>query len=245
MGLWNTVFRDHEIIHPAIDNTVDGLAEYLIPSLGAIIAYVGISTGVSTAYVATVRGGSPGGPIGVQFLASGIGLLVAMAVVWWWLDEGDRTRAFPFRAPSAAEVGWALVFVPLGIAAFTLGTEGMSVLGFDYQAFEYDLTNPVTVAGVLVAPLFLSPIIEEVLFRGLLLGSLIDRGWSPWTAGFLTILIFASLHIWLGIAGVVGISAMAVFPTILRLRFNNLTGATVQHFLNNVYAYVGTVVLTL
>lgn len=165
----------------------------MILALGAVVAYIGITIGVLTAYVVTVRGGSPGGPFGIRFLAPGVGLLVPVAVVWWWLDEDDRPLAFPFRSPSAAEFGWALVFVPLGIAAFTLGTEVMGVLGFEHQTFGYDLANPVTIVGVLLGPLFLSPIIEEALFRGLLLGSLIDRGWSPWIAGFLTVLIFRKL----------------------------------------------------
>ncbi|WP_222913156.1 CPBP family intramembrane glutamic endopeptidase [Natrinema sp. SYSU A 869] len=175
---------------------------------------------------------------GVAFLIVGATLIVVMAILWWWLDPREWTAAFPFRSPSATEVGWALAFVPLGFVTVQFVTAAMAPLGFNFTGPNYDLTDPVIAAGVLVGPLLLAPIFEEALVRGLLLGSLLDRGLSPTAAGLVTILVFAIPHIWLGVAGVVGLAAWAVFPTILRFRFNNLTGAALLHFLNNVIAYV-------
>jgi membrane protease YdiL (CAAX protease family) len=83
-----------------------------------------------------------------------------------------------------------------------------------------------------------------VLFRGFVLGSLLGRGWSPILAGGLTIVAFGVLHVaLLGVAGVITMIAWSVFPTILRLRFNNLTGAWLLHFINNLWAYLGVVAL--
>lgn len=86
-----------------------------------------------------------------------------MAILWWWLDARERTVAFPFRSPSATEVGWTLTFVPLGFIVVTLVTEAIAPLGFTFTRPNYDLTDLVTAAGVLVGPLLLAPIFEEAL----------------------------------------------------------------------------------
>ena len=231
-------FRNIRIVHPSIDDRVDGLAGHLALAFGAIVGWLVLQIALSTAYAALFRGGSPVRSVGVAFLMTGATLFVVMAFLWWWLDAQERRTAFPFRSPSTTEIGWALAFVPLGFATVQLVTAAMAPLGYEFTGPNYDLTDPVIAAGVLVGPLLLAPIFEEALFRGLLLGSLLDRGLSPTAAALVTIPIFAVPHIWLGVAGVVGLAAWAIFPTILRLRFNNLTGAALLHFLNNVIAYV-------
>lgn len=81
--------------------------------------------------------------------------------------------------------------------------------------------------GVVVfGAIMVAPVTEEVLFRGLLLGSLLRRGSSPLLAGGMTILAFRLRRVaLLGIAGLISTAASAVFPTYLSLRYNNLTGA--------------------
>lgn len=238
MSVGESWVQNLRIVHPSIDDAVDGLAGHVTVAFGAIVGWLVLQIALTTAYIALLRGGSPDVSSGVLFLMAGATLIVVMAILWWWLDARERTAAFPFRSPSATEVGWALAFVPLGFVTIEIVTEAMTPLGFTFTGPNYDLTDPVITAGVLVGPLLLAPIFEEALVRGLLLGSLLDRGLSPAAAGLVTILVFAVPHIWLGVAGVVGLAAWAVFPTILRLRFNNLTGAVLLHFLNNVIAYV-------
>lgn len=231
-------FRNIRIVHPSIDDAVEGLSGHVAVAFDAIIGWLVLQTVLTTAYIIVFRDGSPGMSDGVTFLLVGAALIVVMVILWRWLDAQERTAAFPFRYPGVTEVGWALAFVPLGFVTVQLVTEAVAPLGFNFTEPNYDLTDPVIAAGVLVGPLVLAPIFEEALIRGLLLGSLLDRGLSPSVAGLVTILVFAVPHIWLGVAGVVGLAAWAVFPTILRLRFNNLTGAVLLHFFNNVIAYV-------
>jgi len=231
-------FRNIRLIHPSIDDAVNGLSGHVAVAFGAIIGWFVLNTILTVGYIAVFRGGMPGVSVGIRFLATGAAMVVVMAILWWWLDPRERTAAFPFRSPSTTEVGWALAFVPLGVAAVMLVTEAMAPLGFEFTGPDYDLTDPVIVAGMIVGPLLLAPILEEAFVRGLLLGSLLDRGLSPSVAGLVTVLVFAAPHIWLGVAGVVGLAVWAVFPTILRLRFDNLTGAALLHFLNNIIAYV-------
>ncbi|MCW8172271.1 CPBP family intramembrane metalloprotease [Natrialba swarupiae] len=91
---------------------------------------------------------------------------------------------------------------------------------------------------MLFGPVIVGPLVEELIYRGTSLLAR-GRGWSPIAAGLGSIVVFAGSHVFaLGIAGVFAIAAWAVFPTVLRLRFENLTGAWLLHVLNNVYAYV-------
>lgn len=236
--------RDLEFVHPSLEPAVDGLAGYVGVALAAAVGVLALNTLSTVAYVAAVRGGTPGAPIGVQFLFTGLALVVATGFAWWRLDPRMRDDAMPLRAPSATELGWALAFVLCGLAASELAIAAASASGFEFRGPDYALTDPVTLAGVLVGPLLFAPLLEEALFRGLLLGTLVDRGWSPPVAGLAAILAFAIPHVWLGVAGAVGIAAWAVFPTLLRLRFNNLAGAILLHFLHNAVVYVGFVWLS-
>ncbi len=51
--------------------------------------------------------------------------------------------------------------------------------------------------------------------------------------------LFALIHLPnFGVAGTIFISAWGLLPAILRLRYDNLSGAVLMHALNNLFAYV-------
>lgn len=113
-----------------------------------------------------------------------------------------------------------------------------------WGGYEYGLADPLTVAAVVFGAVLVSPIAEETLFRGLVLGTLLGRGWHPVAAGATGILAFGVLHLpLLGPAGVIAMGAWSVVPTVLRLRFNSLGGAWAVHQFNNLWAYLGVVAL--
>lgn len=232
----------HLLVHQSLRSDSDILSGHLTAAVGAVVGFLVMNSLLTGVYIIGFNDGVAEIPPGVQFLASGIALLVPVVIIWWWLDLRERTAAFPFRHPSTTEFMWTIAFVPLAIGASSLGILVGEMFGLEYMTFDYDLTDPVTAAGVLIGPILLAPILEEALFRGLLLGSLIDRGWSPRGAGVVAVLVFAGPHIWLGFAGMMGIAAWAVFPTILRLKFDSLTGASLLHLLNNIYSYIVVVV---
>ncbi|TYT61959.1 CPBP family intramembrane glutamic endopeptidase [Natrialba swarupiae] len=209
-------------------------------SLGAATLVLAVIFAGIAGYYAAVGEAGAEPPAGVVYGATGVGFLLAGAFLWWRFDESERCVAFPVGRPNRAELVWTLAFVPLGVAAFVGGEWVAGVLGFEMTAFyDYDLTNPVTLLAVLFGPVIVGPLVEELIYRGALLSSLEGRGWSPIAAGLGSIVVFAGSHVFaLGIAGVFAIAAWAVFPTVLRLRFENLTGAWLLHVLNNVYAYV-------
>lgn len=176
--------------------------------------------------------------------AYGIAAVAVLAVVVRWLDNRSRRAVFQFRVPDRVELAWTVGCLPLGIAAFLLGATLGEWLGFELPSLQYSLGDPVTLVAVVFGTIIVAPFVEEVLFRGLLLGSLLGRGYSPFVAGAATVVFFALVHVFtLGVAGVLAIAAWAVFPTILRLRFDNLTGAWLLHLSNNIYANVVVVAL--
>lgn len=209
-------------------------------TLGATALVLVVTTALLFGYAAVVGGSPAEPPAGPGYGAAGIGLVAAFGLLWWRFDEDERRAAFPLRRPSRAELGWAVGCFPLGIGAFTAGEWLAARFGFELAAYYgYDLVDPATIAGVLFGAVLVAPIVEELLFRGALISVLLGRGRSMIAAGIGSIALFAGYHVFaLGVAGVVAIAAWAVFPTILRVRFDNLAGAWLLHLLNNVYAYV-------
>ncbi|MEY7851181.1 CPBP family intramembrane glutamic endopeptidase [Natrarchaeobius sp. A-rgal3] len=209
-------------------------------ALGAATLVIAVIFVGITGYYAAVGEAGAEPPTAVVYGSTGLGFILAGALLWWRLDESERLAAFPLRRPSRTELIWTLAFVPLGVSAFVGGEWMAGLLGFEMVSFyDYDLTNPVTLLAVLFGPVIVGPFVEELVFRGALLSSLEGRGWSPVAAGLGSITVFAGYHVFaLGVAGVFAIAAWAIFPTVLRLRFDNLTGAWLLHLCNNVYAYV-------
>lgn len=216
------------------------IAARLWLTLGAATLAIAVIVVAISGYIFTVGDPTVEPPAGVVYGSSAIALALAVALLWWEFDEAERRAAFPLRRPTRAELVWTLAFVPLGLGAFLGGEWVAGVFGFEMEPFyAYDLTDPTTFVGVVVGAVIVSPVAEELLYRGALISSLDDRGWSPVAAGLGSIAVFAGYHVFaLGIAGVFAIAAWAVFPTILRIRFDNLAGAWLLHLLNNLYAYV-------
>ncbi len=85
----------------------------------------------------------------------------------------------------------------------------------------------------------MAPVAEELLFRGLLLGILLERGHTQATAGVISLLVFGLIHVFTaGVAGVINALLLGLLLTWLRLRYDSLTGAWLMHFLNNLIEFV-------
>lgn len=174
----------------------------------------------------------------------GVASLFALGVVYVGFTDREREVVFRFRRLSRSELGWTLICFPLGSAAFVGGSALAQAAGFTMGGYDYTLIDPVTIGAVVFGTVLVTPVAEEILFRGVLLGSLLGRGVNPLVAGALTILAFGLIHVaLLGIAGVIAAGLWGIFPTLLRLRYNNLTGAWLLHFINNVWSYLGVIAL--
>lgn len=211
----------------------------LFPAVVAIVLpFVLINFGYVT-YFSTIGGSASDPPAGVIYTLSGLGLLISVVLVWWYLSPSQRGAAFPLERLSQAELRWALIFVPLGILAFLGGEQLGVLLGGEPIELTYDITELPTLIGVVFGAIIVAPLVEELIYRGILIRALEERGWSVLAIGTGSVGVFAVTHVFsLGLTGVFAIAGMAVFPTVLRLRFQNITGAWLCHFLNNVVAYI-------
>lgn len=211
----------------------------LFPAVAAIVGHLVLIMLGITAYLAATGSWASNPPAGVLYATSGLALIISVAVLWWYLSPEQREAAFPLHRLSRAELGWTLVFVPLGLLAFLGGEQLGIAVGGEPIEFAYDVTEPATFLGVLFGAILVAPLAEELLYRGALIRALEDRDWSVLAVGAGSIIIFAVAHVFaLGVTGVFAIAGVAVFPTVLRLRFENVTGAWLHHLLNNVVAYL-------
>jgi membrane protease YdiL (CAAX protease family) len=227
----------------SLDTTVEPLADRLVLAAVAAVSPILLTSLLIAGYVG-IAGPDTEIPRTVVDTAYGVSALAVLGAVYAALGTVEWRAAMPLGTPTRAELGWTVICLPLAIGAFVLGSTVGELLGFELSGISYSLSNTPTLAAVVFGGILVAPLVEELLFRGLLLGSLLDRGLSPLAAGAASVLLFAAIHlISLGPAGVLAIAGWAVFPTLLRLKFDNLAGAWLLHLVNNVWAYVIVVAL--
>jgi membrane protease YdiL (CAAX protease family) len=220
------------------------LNDRLLFAIGAAALPVPLAITLGVVYQAVV----PAVEYGVvgKNISYGVSSLFVVGVVYAVLGRGERTAVFRFSWPSRRELTWALLGFPIGTALYLGATAATNALGLTLSGYEYALNDPVTVGAVVFGAVLVTPFAEELLFRGLLLGTLLGRGIRPVVAAGTALLAFGLIHVaLLGVAGVIATCAWALVPTALRLRYNNLSGAWVVHQLNNLWAYLVVVALGL
>jgi membrane protease YdiL (CAAX protease family) len=169
----------------------------------------------------------------------GVANLMVLGGLFVILSSRARRAVAPFETPSVREFGAAGLAFVAGLVAYQTATVVNGVLGTPMEGMSYTLSDPVAVVLIVFGAVVVAPVAEEVLFRGLLLGYLLDRGYTPVAAGAAVVVAFALIHLPnFGIGGAVFILLWGPFPTALRLWFDNLTGAWLMHAANNLFAYV-------
>lgn len=185
--------------------------------------------------------GTPSGAYGlpIAYLVYGLSNVVAVGSLYYFLSDDERESVFRFTRPSLTEIGWAVGAFVIGLGVYQFTSRVATAFGYELQGLSYSLTTPTTVAMVVVGTVIIGPITEEILYRGLVLGTLLARGVGVVSAVILMTGIFAVIHLPnFGVAGTLFISVWAPLPALLRLRFNNLSGAVLMHMLNNIFTYL-------
>ena len=113
-----------------------------------------------------------------------------------------RTRTVLLVAPAwdrrtavTMLVGLAIAQIPLGILALQGATVWQSGTGSNLEvgrALVASLSGPAGLA-LLIATVIVAPMVEELLYRGYLLGTLAERGWRA-GAVVISALLFVTLH---------------------------------------------------
>jgi membrane protease YdiL (CAAX protease family) len=96
----------------------------------------------------------------------------------------------------------------------------------------FDLTLVVSFAVII------GPIVEEMIFRGYVVSALRQTKLTILAVYVLSAVIFASVHIFIGLGAMIFIFFWSFIPTFLFLKFNSLYPGILFHVLNNVFAYV-------
>ncbi|MEH6808828.1 MAG: type II CAAX endopeptidase family protein [Hyphomonas oceanitis] len=108
------------------------------------------------------------------------------------------------------------------------GPEGLSVSEQMQVIMRFSKTLELIFAVVLVAP-----VVEEFIYRGLLMGVLLDRGWTPLAATLLAGAIFSLLHIQYGWIGIVSVFVMGITFGFLRIAGGGLFAPILAHAIGN------------
>lgn len=199
-----------------------------VPVLFVVLVYVGI-------YTATM-GADPALPAQFANIPLGIGYVGVLLVLFWQSDTETWAACVRFRSPSVREIGTSIFLAGVGIAILV----GVNNLARLLQAPVHgpgDIETTVGLGGLLFASVIAAPVVEEVLFRGLLFGHLLGRGHGLWTAGLLSVLAFGVYHLLIaGVTSVVVGVSLGVLLTGLRIWYDNLVGAWLLHALVNLWA---------
>jgi membrane protease YdiL (CAAX protease family) len=212
-------------------------------SLLAILFVIVLSlvAGVAGLALNHLTGGS-----GFESLAGVLAIAAAFPGAGWVAILTVRRRpreylplAVPGRrtwvAAAVLGLGTVMLNITLPVRLFAMDSGYLEMV----EAMLTDLDALVSPLGVLLLLGVLVPLCEEVLFRGVILRSLLDR-WSTWTAILVSALIFGLFHlhpVHALIAFVLGIAAgWAMVVT------GSLWAAVAVHLTNNLVA-VGTALL--
>lgn len=177
--------------------------------------------------------------LAMGYLLYGSVNLLVVGLLYGLLTPHTRSTVFRFEWPSVSEVGTAIVAFVVGLGVYQVTARLSASLGYHLQGLDYTLSDPATVLVIVVGAVVLAPITEEILYRGLVLGVLTARGFGAVSATVIMTALFAVIHLPnFGVAGTIFVSVWGFLPALLRLWYENLTGAVLMHALNNLFAYV-------
>lgn len=130
----------------------------------------------------------------------GLVIIAAFLVMRRWLyARGLWNAATGQRGLSSnvfALIGFLLIlswFSDGAIEAIAKVLTGQNEIPTYRPGFEYSVTSE-TLFGDLLSGVIAAPLFEEVAFRGLFLGCLLARGWTPISAVLLTSFVFGLTH---------------------------------------------------
>ncbi|MFA1610550.1 CPBP family intramembrane glutamic endopeptidase [Halobellus rubicundus] len=200
----------------------------------AAVAPIALTALVITAGYVAAGGADPGFPPHFPTLVYGVANLAVVGGLFVALDSAPFAAAALFRTPSRREIAAGAVATALGVF---VGWPATTMLADALGVARYAPATVTTAAGALAVgfgAVVVAPVAEELLYRGLLVGVGIERGYRPLVVGAASLTVFAVVHVFTaGIAGVLNAALLGSLLTWLRLRFDNLVGAWLFHALNN------------
>jgi membrane protease YdiL (CAAX protease family) len=133
-------------------------------------------------------------------------------VAWEVAEPGDMNLVVVGIAAAAAMVTVALTTFLSGLLAAVFGSQGLSVS----ESFVSQL-HAASRAELLFTIVLVAPFAEEFIYRGLFMGVLLERGWTPLNASGLAAVIFALQHFQYGWIGILMVLVYGLVLGLLRV----------------------------
>lgn len=159
---------------------------------------------------------------------------ITLLGLYAFLDVEARQSLFLFSRPSRRELR-AVVVAVIGGLLLSSGAQAVVITVFDVASSAGPGIDPglrSLLLFALVGGVF-APLVEEVLFRGLLLEYLIERGIPTLVAAGVVVAAFGAIHYYGGIGQITSATVFGAVLVALRLRYDNLTVPVLAHALNN------------
>jgi membrane protease YdiL (CAAX protease family) len=139
------------------------------------------------------------------------------------------------RGAVLALAGWLISFFLFYAVRRTVGLAGIQMFWNESEFFALDSIRRVVV--VVFATILIAPPAEEMIYRGYVLKALLGRFNKP-LAAVLSSLIFASIHIGVGLGLAIHTFLGGLILAYLYVKFRNVYPCIVMHAVNNVVAYI-------
>lgn len=206
--------------------TIKLILYYLAYQLGFIFLLTAID-----AFIAQAKGIEVTFDFQASTLALSIGVLLSASAMTWHLIHFDYVK---FNKESFKEVSKKVILLSLPLLISAQYLSGILNEALHLDDINQDLFVAMchTVFGFLSITI-VAPILEELLFRGVIEGHLLNKGWAPKWAILVSALIFGVIH---------GNPAQIPFAFLIGLLFGWLyyrTGSVLPgiagHIINNLY----------
>lgn len=183
----------------------------------------------------TLQPGMPAAPRWLIFCVIQASLFAALTL---W---SDRVGAGPLGGPLAASADWVAIGALTGPLVLLL-TSGLAASFFAdshpywpyREAFDVSLVERAAFGpAMLVLVILVAPLLEEVTFRGVGMGCLLARGWSPLAAVVLTSALFTALHFQYVLPALVPIFLIGLYLGALRILSGGIAAPIAAHISAN------------
>lgn len=217
------------------------LAWFSLAFIALVLSTLAVLTqGNPMAWLMEQMGVSSAGTVGIVLHEAGM-LLAVFVLLVGLHAQGDPLERLGLRGGLSWQmVGYAVAGVLVIFFLWPVLEWGVETMGIPMQWWREGLILKTTsdFVWLVICAGFLSPVLEEIIFRGYVLNALLARLPNRTVAILLATLAFTSIHIMFGPGTLVLIFFWTFVPTWLTLRFKSLYPAILMHILNNLLAYI-------
>jgi len=213
---------------------VESLRDYRVSVVTAVVTLPTVGTALVMMALFFTVGTSP--LPNTATLVYGAANVVVGLGLFQLLTPGVRRAVFRYERPTGEELAAAILVAAVAVVVIgPLVVRIASVLNVNgsTSVATFDSATGAVIVGV--GALLVAPVVEEVLFRGLLFGTLLTQ-YDSWIAILGSSAVFGGIHLFLsGLPGIFESFLIGVGFAGMRFRYDNLAGVSVSHALINAY----------